>query len=87
MAEAKRPGRPRKPRPAGLLGEIGERIETLRKAKGWTQADFAKRLNVAMSTVAKMERGEYNLTVRFLADITRGLGVSCRDLLSPCKSW
>lgn len=36
---------------------IGERLRQIRKAKGMTQAQLAKEIGVAQSTIAEIERG------------------------------
>ena len=33
---------------------LGEKLKKLRESRGWTQADLAKRLNKAVSTVSGM---------------------------------
>lgn len=34
---------------------LGEKLKKLRESRGWTQADLAKRLNKAVSTVSGYE--------------------------------
>lgn len=40
------------------LLELGLNIARLREAKGWSQTDFAKRLNIPQSSVARIESGQ-----------------------------
>lgn len=60
---------------------LNENIRTLRKAKGFTQEDFAVRLNVVRQTVSKWERGLSVPDSEMLIKISELLGVSVSDLL------
>ena len=59
--------------------KIGLFIKNLREERGLTQAEFASALNTSQSAVARMEKGEQNLTVSHLAKISDLLG---RQILS-----
>ena len=50
--------------------KIGQFIAELRQNKGITQADFAKKLQTSQSAVARMEKGQQNLTTEMLAKIS-----------------
>ncbi|MEI8130163.1 MAG: UDP-N-acetylglucosamine 1-carboxyvinyltransferase [bacterium] len=63
--------------------KIGLFIKNLREERGLTQAEFANALNTSQSAVARMEKGEQNLTVANLAKISELLG---RQILSLSKS-
>ena len=63
--------------------KIGLFIKNLREERGLTQAEFASALNTSQSAVARMEKGEQNLTVSHLAKISDLLG---RQILSLSKS-
>lgn len=43
--------------------ETGHRLGILREQLGYTQEQFAEKLDVSVSTVKKMETGEYNISV------------------------
>lgn len=43
---------------SALAADIGKRIRKLRKARGWSQAELARRLKVNKSTVGFYETGE-----------------------------
>lgn len=55
---------------------IGATIKQLREDKGMTQGDFAKKLQTSQSAVARMEKGEQNLTADQIYKISSILGVS-----------
>ncbi len=63
--------------------KIGLFIKNLREERGLTQAEFASALSTSQSAVARMEKGEQNLTVSNLAKISELLG---RQILSLSKS-
>src|SRR3989338_2690921 len=53
--------------------KIGKFITELRELKGLTQNKFAKALRTSQSAVARMEKGQQNLTTEMLAKISRVL--------------
>ncbi|MBP6884197.1 MAG: UDP-N-acetylglucosamine 1-carboxyvinyltransferase [Candidatus Pacebacteria bacterium] len=63
--------------------KIGEFIKNLREERGLTQAELAKALGSAQSAIARMEKGEQNLTISQLAKVSELLG---RQILSLSKS-
>lgn len=60
------------------LKHIGALIRDLREKRGLSQAQFAKKLKTAQSAVARIERGEQNLSTTTLARIGAALN---RDIL------
>lgn len=42
--------------PTYLTKQIGQRIRTHRKARGWTQAELAERSGISLSTLKLLER-------------------------------
>ena len=50
--------------------KIGQFIAEVRELKGFTQSDFAKGLKTSQSAVARMEKGQQNLTTEMLAKIS-----------------
>ena len=63
--------------------KIGIFIKNLREERGLTQATLAKALKSSQSAIARMEKGEQNLTVSQLAKVSELLG---RQILSLSKS-
>ncbi|MCX6754917.1 MAG: helix-turn-helix domain-containing protein [Candidatus Nomurabacteria bacterium] len=49
--------------------QIGTFIKELRENKGMTQEDFAKELQTSQSAVARMEKGEQNITTELLRKV------------------
>ena len=58
---------------------LGEKLKKLRESRGWTQADLAKRLNKAVSTVSGYESDAIPLDV--LASISSLFSISTDELL------
>lgn len=60
--------------PIHLVEAIGERLRTIRLARGWTQEELAERSGVALSTLKLMEsKGQGSL--QRLARVAVALGV------------
>jgi transcriptional regulator with XRE-family HTH domain len=57
-----------------VMRDIGRRIAEQRIARGWTQADFAEMLGIALPNLQRMEQGHRNLTVRTLVSVAHKLG-------------
>ena len=57
---------------------IAERIKELRQARGWTQADLARRLSITRNGVNSWEQG---LSTPSLVDLARLFSVSTDYLL------
>jgi UDP-N-acetylglucosamine 1-carboxyvinyltransferase len=64
------------------LAEIGKLISALRQERGITQEQFAQKLNTTQSAIARIERGEQNLSTEMLAKISDALN---RDIVSVSK--
>ena len=57
------------------LLDLGERIRTLRKQKGLTQAELAKEAGISRATLSKLENGLIaQISVVTLAEILNALG-------------
>ena len=68
----------------GLRGITMSRVETLRKARGWSRLDLAARAAVTESTIIRAERtNPPALQARNLEKIAHALDVSLSDLLDP----
>jgi transcriptional regulator with XRE-family HTH domain len=65
--------------------QLGQRIATLRKARGLTQVQLAERMGVAQQTLAHYEAGRLRLLAGALPTLADELGVSVEDLLGETK--
>jgi transcriptional regulator with XRE-family HTH domain len=65
---------------AGALA-IAQRITALRKARGITQVELAKRLDMSQALVSKYENGEVLVHAELLAQLATILNVSADSLL------
>ncbi len=63
----------RAPKPQTGSASIGKMIQTLREKRGITQEEFAKQLNTTQSAIARIEKGEQNLTTEMIAKISKVL--------------
>ncbi len=55
------------------IAQLGKLAQTLREERGITQAEFAKRLGTTQSAIARIEKGEQNLTTEMIAKISNVL--------------
>ncbi len=60
--------------PVALASQLRQLLRSLRKARGWTQADLAQRLGVVQSRVAAIERDPGAVSVEQLLHILALLG-------------
>jgi transcriptional regulator with XRE-family HTH domain len=59
-------------------------LEAFRKARGWTQAELARRVGVSRQAVSLWFRGEgANLQSRHLIRLSQVLGVTVEELIRP----
>lgn len=70
-------GRP----PTKEAPEFGKRLSALRKARGWTQAQLAQRLNTTIKMAAYFEREATNPTQKTLQKLSEVFAVSPAELL------
>lgn len=63
------------------LIELGKRIAELRKKKGWTQLEFAEKLNIQRTALTRIELGKVNSTINMLRKIAKALDVKMIELL------
>jgi len=64
-----------------LLVKLGKRIRTLRKRKGWTQADMAAYLDMNRGHISDIERGKREVGIITLQIIATGLDTTMAKLL------
>jgi DNA-binding transcriptional LysR family regulator/DNA-binding Xre family transcriptional regulator len=62
---------------------IRRRLRAVRLANGISQAELARRLNMAASTLSRLESGARRLSVDHLAPLATALEVSVGDLIAP----
>ena len=65
------------------LRDIGNLIAKYRKSKGLTQSDLASYLKTSQSAIARMEKGEQNLTAQMISKISKILGKNLLTLSEP----
>lgn len=61
---------------------IGERIKKLRQAAGYTQKEFARLLNIPVSTYSNYENGNREPRISVLNEIAKKLNISLNDFLN-----
>jgi len=55
------------------LKALGDRLREARKARGWTQEDFADEAGIDRSYAGGIERGERNITFTILCQLCKAL--------------
>lgn len=60
---------------------LGQRINKLRTAKGWSQVELAKRLRVAKQTVSNWENDNIQPSIEMLVRLSKIFGVTTDYLL------
>lgn len=68
--------------PDDLLIRLGDRIQKLRKRRGWTQVVMAEKIGLDRSFIADVERGKRNISILNLDLIAKGFKLSLSRLLS-----
>lgn len=61
----------------------GRRIRAFRKLKGHTQEGFAKELNISVSILGEVERGNRMPTPDFIEQVANVLNIAVADLTPP----
>jgi transcriptional regulator with XRE-family HTH domain len=62
---------------------LGERVRSLRRAKGWTLEQAAGQAGLARSTLSKIENGQMSPTYEALKKLADGLAISVPQLFTP----
>ena len=62
---------------------MNNRIQELRRARGWSQADLATRLEVSRQTVNALERGRYDPSLPLAFRIAAVFGLSIEEIFQP----
>ncbi len=62
-------------------GRMGKRIRQVRKAKGWSQDELAKRCGISMSFLGHIERGTRIMSLETFVNICSALDAGADELL------
>jgi transcriptional regulator with XRE-family HTH domain len=62
---------------------LGQRLARIRKERGYTQKDLARKIGLIQSLVSAYERGQLRLTAEMTVRFATALEVSTDDLLRP----
>ncbi len=62
------------------LRKLGKNIKFLRKAKGYSQENFAEKIKKCRNYIGLIERAEVNIPVDTLFDIAAALEVNIKEL-------
>ncbi len=74
--------------PIHLIRQIGKRIRTHRKARGWTQAELAERSGVSLSTLKLLEReGKGSLQRLAKIAVVLNLDGELRELFAAAPAY
>jgi len=63
-----------------ILKQFGDNVKRLRKAKGWSQEDLAKRTKLHRTYIGSIERSERNVSLINIERIANALDVKIRAL-------
>lgn len=61
--------------------KVGDRIRQIRKAKGWSQVELAKKCGVSMNFIGHIERGTKKMSLDTFTNICRELEADADVLL------
>lgn len=62
---------------------LGQRVRSLRKERGWTLEQAAVQAGLARSTLSKIENGQMSPTYEALKKLADGLKISVPQLFTP----
>lgn len=65
--------------------EVGDRIRTIRKAKGLTQEELGEKADLHYKYIGEVERGEVNPSVETLAAVAKALDINITQLFA--ENW
>lgn len=70
------------PKPVQLCyKQFGLRVEQMRGALGWTQAELAKKINLQRASVANIETGRQRVSLHHVEAIAMAFGSSPKHLM------
>ena len=64
-----------------FLKALGEKIKTLREAKGFSQYAFSDISGISRSQIARLENGELNCTIATLLLLAQTLEIEVKELM------
>lgn len=64
-----------------LLKQLGRNIKAERVRKGYSREAFAEILDVHPSYIGKIERGEQNMSIEKILELSNALNVNIKDIL------
>lgn len=62
------------------MAHVKNKIKEIRKQKGFTQEEVAKKAGISANYFAKIERGTINTTIKKASQIAKALGVDVSDI-------
>lgn len=65
---------------------LGNIVRHIRDSNGWTLAEMSQRVDIPLSTLAKVEKGHLTLSYDKLVDLSDKLGMSLSDFLNASPS-
>jgi transcriptional regulator with XRE-family HTH domain len=68
-----------------LQRRLGVIVRRLRVDRGYSQEDFADAIGVHRTTMGRIERGDFNVTLETLQRLARGLNVLASELLAQSE--
>ena len=68
-------------RPSTLTIKFGKRIESLRKKRGWDQADLTAHTGIERGHISEIENGKRMINLATLQKLAKGLNTSMAMLL------
>jgi DNA-binding XRE family transcriptional regulator len=78
IARAKPPARPQDE----FCKQVADKIKIIRKQKGLTQYELAKRLKISQQMISRIEKGRENVSLLTLKNIVDSLGANIRVEIS-----
>ena len=69
-----------------MLAALGDYLRSVRLKHDWSREDLAFECGLHRTYVGAVERGEYNVTLLTLRQITDALGVSVMDAIKGMSS-
>jgi transcriptional regulator with XRE-family HTH domain len=64
-----------------ILRQFGDNVKRLRKKKGWSQEELAKRAGLHRTYIGSIERSERNVSLINIERIAKALSLRIRDLI------
>ncbi len=65
-----------------ILKQFGDKVKKLRKAKGWSQEELAKKSGLHRTYIGSIERSERNVSLINIVRIAKALSASIDKLIA-----